>query len=275
MLNLFTAARDNAAAVQSAFEARAARLSAERAELLRQFASWVEATARVSVNADLFVLLEILGGRSHQNIYVWADEQALLSGRAAPDLLRGRLGVHFDRRTAFDRAFEDGRKFCYGALNAGGAGLTEYGPYCVVLRREFVDSLERIAYLSGDSLKVAFSAAGTFDHQALASLVAPHSHRHYLTADERATNLLSADRTTWPALVLCQDWYTEVVFVAEVGEDAIDCLRMLKAQRNRMWDMAFASFGKKPAEAERALVHDFIQLRRAELAGTIRLEVVE
>ena len=41
-----------------------------------------------------------------------------------------------------------------------------------------------------------------------------------------------------------------------------------------MWDMAFANFGRKLGDAERALVQDFVQMRKGVIEGRIQVEVV-
>ena len=66
----------------------------------------------------------------------------------------------------------------------------------------------------------------------------------------------------------------EVVFVGDVSLNTVQCVRGLKSEYDRMWDMAFASFGRKLGDAERALVHDFVQMRRGVVDGKIQVEVV-
>jgi hypothetical protein len=128
----------------------------------KQFAAWVEAEALISINVKLFVIVELLNGGRYQNTFEWAQEQAVLSGRSVDDALRERLHKFYDKRVTFDRAFNNGEQFRYGALNGGGVGLPEYDPYCVVLTRTFQRSLTDIAWLPGDSLKICFASDGSF-----------------------------------------------------------------------------------------------------------------
>jgi len=274
VLDLFAIARGNANAVQTAFDSVIAAMPPEHAALVREFAAWVEAEALISINVKLFVVVEFLNGGRHQNTHEWAREQSRLSGRSAEDALRERLQKFHDKRVAFDRAFEGGERFRYGALNAGGAGLPEYAPYCIVLTRVFQTSLSDVAYLPGDSLEICVAADGSFDVSVVESRVAPQTHRHLLVAKERASEVPPTDKPDWAGLVASRRRYFEVVFVGEVCLNTVKCVRVLKTEYDRMWDMAFASFGGKLGDAERALVHDFVQMRRGVVDGKIQVEVM-
>jgi len=274
MLDLFAIARGNANRVQAAFESVVASMLPAQAALVREFAAWVEAEALISINVKLFVIVEFLNGGRYQNTYEWAQEQSRLSGRSAEDALRERLHKHYEKRVTFDRAFKDGEQFRYGALNGGGAGLPEYDPYCVVLLRDSQISPEGIAYLPGDSLKICFAADGSFDPTVIESRTTPHTHRHLMAANERAIEVPLANKQEWPGLVASPGRYFEVVFIGDVSLETVECVRVLKTEYDRMWDMAFANFGRKLRDAERALVHDFVQMRRGVIDGRIQVEVV-
>lgn len=274
MLDLFAIGRGNAAVVEERFQALVAGVTAEEAAVVREFASWVEAKALISINVKLYVVGELLNGRSYQNTYELADELARLSGQPAEQILRERLQPHYERRVTFDRAFKDGQKFRYGALNAGGAGLTNYDPYCVVLKRKYQESLAELAYLPGDSAIVCFGAGACLDEDAVRRLPAPHTHRHLLAAIERATEVPALDQEEWPRLVASEGRYFEVIFLGDVSLEAVECVRALKVEIDGMRKLAFANFGRKLERAERALAHDFVVLRRGVVEGKLRLEEV-
>ena len=73
----------------------------------------------------LFVIGDLLNGRAYQNKHEWAHEQVGHSGRTPDEILRENLGSYYEKRIAFDNAFNDGVRFRYGALNAGNLGLTK------------------------------------------------------------------------------------------------------------------------------------------------------
>jgi len=274
MLDLFAIAEANATAIEQRFQAVVAEMPPEQAALVREFASWVEAKALISINVRLYVVEDILNGKSHQNTYEFAEERARQSGRATEDILRERLQPFYERRVAFDRAFRGGQKFRYGAMHAGGAGLTDYGPYCVVLTRTFQESLAEIAYLRGGSLEICVGADATFDQEAVRCCAAPHTHRHLMAAIERASEIPALEKREWYKLVASQTRYFEVIFIGEVSLNAVECVCVLKAENDRMWELAFASFGRKLDDGERALAHDYVVVGRAASEGRLRLEVV-
>ena len=274
MLDLFAIARANADVIQAAFESILAGMPSADAATLREFENWVESEALISINVELYVVVALLNGRRHQNTYELAEDQSRLSGRRVEDALRERLGKYYDRRVAFDDAFNHGQKFRYGALNAGGAGLPKYAPYCVVLKEEFQSSLADVAYLPGDSLEICFSARGSFDETVVERNATPHTHRRFLAGSECADEVLTVIRGEWPKLIGSIGRCFEAIFIGEVLLDTVNCVRLVKSEYDRMWNMAFADFGRRSGDAERALVDNFLQLRRAEMDGRIRLEVI-
>jgi hypothetical protein len=274
MLDLFAIANANAAAIEEKFQSLLAAMSVEHADLVKHFSSWVESNDRISINVKLYVVGEILNGMRFQNTYEFASEQARLSGRAVEDILRERLQAHYQTRIAFDRAFTDGEKFCYGAMHAGGAGLTDYGSYCLVLTRAFQESLAQIAYMPGDSLDVSFKADATFDEDAVRRFATPQTHRHIMVAISRATEVPAVERGQWQTLVALHSRYFEVIFIGDVSLKVIERVCVLKTENDRMWDLAFASFGKKLGAGERALANDFVTLQRGVNDGRVRLEIV-
>ncbi len=277
MLNLFLLAQTNAKNIVHKFDATLAEMPGHTANSVREFALWVQAESLISINIKLFILVDIINGGHYQNTYLWAQEQSRLSGRPPEELVQERLGDYYEKRVAFDRAFEKGDQFIYGALNAGGVGLTSFAQYCVVLKRSFqsrVEELGEAVCLSGDSLKICFSEDGLFDHAAVATAVAPFSERHRLAAHACASEVSSVEKERWPVLMFSQTRYFEVIFVGQVSIDSIGCVRLTENEYHAKWDLCFRNFGAKRSEAERALIHDFIQLRRAELDGTVKLEIL-
>ena len=95
-----------------------------------------------------------------------------------------------------------------------------------------------------------------------------------MAATERASEVQGTQRNDWTKLVASPGRYFEVIFIGDVSLNAVKCIRVLKTEYDRMWDMAFANFGRKLCDAERALVHDFVQVRRGIVDGRIQMEVV-
>jgi hypothetical protein len=94
-----------------------------------------------------------------------------------------------------------------------------------------------------------------------------------MVAVERATEVLPLDRREWPGLVASEGRYFEAVFIGDVSLGTVEYVCMLKAENDRMWELAFANFGRKLSDAERALAHDFVVLHRGVSEGKVRLKV--
>jgi len=274
MINIFDAARTNAEPIRRAFDEMLLRSTEAKAELIRQFATWVESETLISINTKLYVVTDLINGGNYHNTYEWAQEQSLLSGRPLEELLNERLGPHYEGRVAFDHEFENGENFRYGALNAGGSGLTYFDPYCLVLTREFQLSLHDSACLPGDSLKLCFLTDGSLDFFRIADRIAPVDHSHLLVATERASEITGLNTAEWPVLIISSNRYFEVIFIGEITLASVGSVRVSKSEYDAKWDLTFLNLGADRKEAERALVHDFFQLRRAEVQGRVKVEVL-
>ena len=190
--------------------------------------------------------------------------------------MRERLKGFYQKRMTFDRAFQYGERFRYGALNAGGLGLSVYAPYCAVLSPDFSNALDQIACLPGDSLDICFARAGKFDHIDLEKSVGPYSHRHWMVTSQRIGEIDSTPKHYWQQLLVSLDFkrYFEIIFIGDVSLKDLYCVRIPAAEYQAMWELAFANYGRKLSEAERAWVQDFIQLIRASKDGKIQVEVI-
>jgi hypothetical protein len=98
-------------------------------------------------------LTGFLSTRTYKNIYDVSRELAELSARNMDDMIQEWLGAYYDKRRAFDVAFDNSLNFKYGALNIGGLGATNYGQFCIILTNDFAGTAT-IAYIMHDSLRV-------------------------------------------------------------------------------------------------------------------------
>ncbi len=276
MLDLFAIATNNADYINKTFNETIASLSEPKAIEAKHFAQWVESKALISINLRLFVITEILNGIPYKNIHEWAQEQAVLSGRNKDEILRERLKGFYDKRMAFDQAFQKGECFRYGALNAGGFGLSNYGLYCTVLTHNFHDTLNHSACFSGDSLEICFSKSSTFDPTVLIKSISPFSHRHWLATSQLIADIDAAQQNDWSQLLISTDFkqYFEIIFIGEVTVNDLKCVRVSTEEYQQKWELAFSNFGKSLTEPERAEVQDFVQLLRAVKDGKIQLETI-
>jgi hypothetical protein len=261
-MDLFQIASENTASLAQRFEDAKVGRTPEHAACLTGFADRVTESGTASINMRPWVLGSLLSGRPHQNIYEWAAEQASLSGRPRADILRERLRSWYDRRVAFDAAFDDGERFRYGALYLGGLGASSYGQFCTVLREEFLKQQPRLAHLANDSLSTYVSSANVVDEEAIRRDSAPHSHRGLLAALKHADALPGKGESDWAALLCNDSDYVEAIFVGDLTAELIERVRVSKMEYNRLWNLAFSDFGAERKEEERALAHDFESIVR-------------
>lgn len=274
-LNLFRIASENGKPLDDQLSTAFLQCETDVQTTLKQFMDWLFHEGHVSLNLQPFILACFIQTGTYQNIYEWALEQETLSGRSRDECLRERLGDFYDRRIAFDGAFEDGEHFRYGALNVKSPGFTsKFGKFCAVLKREFVDSVD-MAYLPEDSLTTYLNELGEMDLSAFTSAVAPHSHRHVLAVIKHFDTIPDTPETSWPTLILSDDTYIEAIFTERFSQEDVHEVRIRQEDYTELWDLAFSDFGKKLSIAEKALVVDFIAILKASHDGLFfHLEVL-
>lgn len=271
-MDIFDLASDNAPSLAERFEDVKAKASADEADTLDRFAERVMQDGRVSMNMRPWTLSSLLSTGKHQNMYQWAEEQAGFSGRPLDEILREKLGPYYERRIAFDSAFDDGRLFRYGALNIGGAGATKYGKFCAVLASDFAAGGEDVAYLKFDSLNTYVRAKAEVDEAAISGDVASHASRDKLTALKHVHEIPTVDEHDWPGLVCSDSDYVEAIFLEEVTPQDAEEVRVPEQDYRRLRRLAFDDFAQKRRDGTRALVQDFNDILRADRDGVIRLK---
>ena len=178
MLNLFEIARKNAAELDDRFSALSSTASPGFGSSLQKFSDLVQHHGRVTINMRPMSFLSFLVNGCHQNMYEWAQSRAAESGRPVEEIIQERLGDFYGKRTSFDRSFLNGEAFRYGALNIGGAGVSVYGDYCLVIKNQLCEATHASAYLRSDSLKTYLRADGTLNDR---WFITKRRHTHTVT----------------------------------------------------------------------------------------------
>jgi hypothetical protein len=141
------------------------------------------------------------------------------------DHLRDHQKEYYARRVGFDRSFQNGEQFRYGALNVGNLGAYEYGAYCIVLRPPSEET--RVALLPENSLERYIDAATcVVDETRIAQEGGPWRCRAHIAALKHGDAAV-CDRTPrdWPALV-CGCVRRRGPFIEAILGDAIDRARV-------------------------------------------------
>ncbi len=277
LVDLFELAAENAGALQGRYEALLAAREEAAAAPLRGFARCVQHSGRISINmkpSDLIAFLEL--GR-HRNMHELAAEEAARTGEDSDAVLRRRLKGYYARRMGFDGHFRDGHAFRYGALNAGGCGVTIFGQFCGVFRDELSRSRREVAYLRSDSLATYVSPDGEVDEQSVREEAAPHSHRHCLATLKHCDSIPTCEAAGWPSL-LCSGpgrGFVEAVFTGEARPGDLEAVRLAKSEQQRHYDDLFDAARGALSRARGAQIDQFIKaVELLEVSG-VALEVTD
>ncbi|SPF39519.1 hypothetical protein SBA4_2350006 [Candidatus Sulfopaludibacter sp. SbA4] len=272
MVDLFEIAANNRDALEARFSALLSSASTDLAGTVQRFADTVLSHGRVSVNMRPMSLLSFLVLGFHQNIYEWSRSRGEESGRPAEEIIREKLGDFYAKRVAFDRYFDKGETFRYGALNIGGPGATVYCDYCTILQNSASDNPE-IAYLRSDSLKTYFKADGALDEAALREDAAPHSHRHVCACLKCAPELSATAAAGWAALLCSNSDFVEAVFSTPTTPVDVESVRIESSQYRELFRYGFENFREKLTDERRNLVEAFVLIKRLLRENSIPLEV--
>src|SRR5438094_951030 len=118
MIDLEQLAEANRVHLEAKFEELLVDLPLAERNLIIKFSEWVRSQCRITINVKLSVVCDLINRGEYMNIYQAATQYSDALGISEQDLLRAWLGSFYDRRIAFDSAFENGKKFNYGALTA-------------------------------------------------------------------------------------------------------------------------------------------------------------
>jgi hypothetical protein len=274
MLDLFDLAVANQTALQARYEILRSRMSDAESEQLSRFAARVEQDARVSVNMRQTPLQSFLTLGQHRNIYEWARARASHSTKTPEEIMRARLGPHFEARMAFDRFFTDGESFRYGALNIGGAGATGYGEFCAVVSEPFFASRRESACLASDSLATYVVPGLVIDEARLRQDVAPHSDRHRLATVKLHSHVCTTPETSWPRLLCSDTDFVEAIFAGRLTPADLESVRMLEADYEVYSDFTFNDLRYGLSMCDRMLTDGFALVLELLEGRGIPLEVV-
>ncbi len=208
-LDLYELARLNGDSMRERYE-QVRDGSSGDADAVERFCQQVERDGRVSINARSARVLSMLRNGSYPNPYDEARERARREGGDSEEYLKQQQGDFYPKRVTFDRSFVDGESFRYASLNIGGAGLSYYGLYCLVLCDP--GDGDRSALLPANSLKLFMNDEPRLDAAALRREVAPWPNRHHLAACKHAREVARIPDAGWLRM-MCHATETDESFV--------------------------------------------------------------
>jgi hypothetical protein len=222
------------------------------ASILDSFTEFVEEKWTVSVNMDLLAIYDLLISGKYKNVYEVKGELAQELRRheglgvSLESALKGHLKSYYRPTTAFDRAFKNGEKFRYGALNIGGLGAYKYGEFCVVFGKKQVREYSALVFIKQDSLKYVNS--NVLDIEQLLQDTANKECIHLLVALKHEGYIESTPDHRWPSMVCCSEDYVEAITTDDILDIHIGTVRTSKKFIKPYFDNLFRFYASEPLD---------------------------
>ena len=144
-------------------------------------------------------------------------------------------GAWLQRREGFEDLWNHGRRFLYGAVNAGGMGTEgKFGPFCLVVPDPERSAPDALAVFPGDSATRYTNDGGDVHEVAAASEATAWAARGELAVLERGVEALASAASSWPEVVCREDHYLEVVRAGGLPVTEVSELRLRESFRTRL-----------------------------------------
>lgn len=272
MLGLTATATANSAARQA--EA-GALLGADPTGALVRFRAFADGSVFSSnVAADKIVEWDAVG--KVLDTRSWHIARAGGDAAAGLAAFTGDQGSWLARRQGFEDLWEHGRRFVYGAVNAGGMGTEgTYGPFCVVITDPEAHGPLALAVFPGDSAQRYTTESGTVDASAARGEATAWAHRGDLAVLHRSSDVHGGSATPWFEVVCRPGRYLEVVLAADLPTAALAEVRVRKDLADRLRSLRSRRFlGDVLAPVENNEVRAYQSMRRWRRAhGTVIQQV--
>jgi len=161
------------------------------------------------------------------------DARSWCVARAGGDVAAGlayfaaQQGAYLPRREGFEDLWEHGRRFVYGAVNAGGMGTEgRFGPFCIVIADPEAQSPKALAVFPGDSAQRYTTADGGVDAAAAEAEATAWRERAALAVVHHSSEATGADPGRWGEVVCRRDHYLEVVVAGHLPVSIVDEVRL-------------------------------------------------
>jgi len=138
------------------------------------------------------------------------------------------------RREAFEDGWQHGRRFVYGALNAGGMGAEDFGTFCLVVGDPQASAPVALAVFPGDSAQRYTTGAVTVDHARAESEATAWADRADLAVTERGAEVLARPQDQWPEVLCGPGRYLEVVRAGHLPVSMVSEVRTRFSYRERL-----------------------------------------
>ncbi|MGI8984779.1 MAG: hypothetical protein ACR2HM_09660 [Acidimicrobiales bacterium] len=144
-------------------------------------------------------------------------------------------------REGFEDLWDHGRRFVYGAVNAGGMGAEPFGDFCLVFRDCGEDATDALAVFPEDSVSRYADAVGAVDADRAAGEATSWDDRGLLAVAELGSDALAASDTDWPGVVCSGRDYLEVVMAGSFPPPTLSEIRVrssVRGEAHHYWEQA-------------------------------------
>lgn len=246
---------------------------------LKAFTNLVQEGWTISINMRLCALSNFLASEKYLNIHELKAEQEKRIKKMNRDsvstgtALHKSLGQWCRRRTAFDNSFEDGDKFKYAAMNVGGLGVSHFGEWCVVIKRQASTQFSSLAFIKDDSLK--YIDDDHLDVGRLSNDLAVWKYVHLLAALKHETDMNETSLDEWPSRICCNNSYIEAVVKDDMCADQVASVRLKASDYYSYFEDLLKDFYADLPESDRYRLYMFLVALQLLEKHKISLEVIK
>lgn len=269
--NLFDLANQNTTHIEAFY---LTCISKDTGTNQEKFANFVKQDGKISINFRPQNFMEFLTTGKHLNVYELAKIKAKQSGLTTEQELKTHLKSYYQKRKGFNDTFTDEESFRYGTINTGGIGSFNYGEYCVILKSDFPEMGQNIAYVKSDSLKDYVNLAGKVNVVRLEKDLAPDSHKCRLATIKHENDIPTHPEKNWPAMLCSDKTYMEAVFVQTPVFASLDRVRISVQNVDEFESLAFKSLTTGLADNEKLRSDRYIEILTLLRNQNVLLEIV-
>ncbi len=260
-VNLFDLAEKNSGYLQTQYKQLEEKCSKTQRALLNDFRGTIQERWTLSINMSDCPLVQWLDTGRYLNIqelreieaYELIDTGELDSSEkesAVERSLQKHLKQFYDARTIFDNAFLNGKKFKYTALNIGSIGLSRYGAYCIIIKREKVEQYGTLVFIKEDSA-VNYVKNRQVMIDLLCRDVSDKSCIALLAAIKHTAGIETKSPDRWPFMICNDKNYIEAITTDDILSRHIECVRITRTFYNNMFHSLKRQFIGQKVSQER------------------------
>ncbi len=246
--------------------------------IFSNFVKLVKDKWSISINMRQGVLNNFLIAGKYKNVYEVKKEQGgeLRKVRkleiSEEQAVKNHLKGYYKSRETFNRTFEDGAKFKYGALNIGGHGLKKHGDYCVVIKREQSEDYTSLAFVKQDSLN--YVEEDHLNIERLSQDIANRECVHTLVALKHENNIEGIPTDELASMICCDESYIEAITTDEIKNSHIESVRMSKDEYRLYYDYLFKDYTSEISEMKKYQLYILLGIFKLLDKQGIKLEVI-